>query len=47
MTWSEAECVLSKFADDTRPGEVTEIPNGCVAIWRDFDRLEKWELHEV
>jgi len=30
----EAECILCKFADDTRPEE-------CAAMWRDLHRLEK------
>ncbi|PKU40849.1 rna-directed dna polymerase from mobile element jockey-like [Limosa lapponica baueri] len=36
-----AECILSKFADDSRPGGVTDKPEDGVAIQRDLHRLEK------
>ncbi|GAB0210381.1 mitochondrial enolase superfamily member 1, partial [Grus japonensis] len=35
-----AECTLSKFADDVKPGEVAGSTDGCTAIQRALERLE-------
>ena len=37
-----AECTLSKFAEDTKPGGVSDAPEDCATIQRDLNRLEKW-----
>lgn len=39
---NEAECTFSKFAGETKLGGVHDRPNGCVAIQRDLDSLDKW-----
>ena len=36
------ECILSKFADDTKLGEVADTPEGCAATQQDRNRLESW-----
>ena len=35
------EYILSKFANDTKLGRVSDTPEGHAAIQRDFERLEK------
>ncbi|PKU46706.1 pol- hypothetical protein [Limosa lapponica baueri] len=34
------ECTFSRFADDTKLGELAESPQGCAAIQQELDRLE-------
>ena len=36
-----AECIFSKFAGDTKPGGLTDKPEGGAAIHRDLDSVEK------
>ncbi|KAK4825807.1 hypothetical protein QYF61_002412 [Mycteria americana] len=36
-----AECTLNEFADDTKLRGVAETPEGCAAIQRDLNWLEK------
>ncbi|XP_064901183.1 uncharacterized protein LOC135577216 [Columba livia] len=38
----DTECTLSKFADDTKLGEVADTPKVCAAIQCGLDRLEDW-----
>ncbi|KAK4828861.1 hypothetical protein QYF61_000989 [Mycteria americana] len=35
------ECALSKFLDDTKLGGVADTPDGCAAIQRDLESMEK------
>ncbi|KAK4816876.1 LOW QUALITY PROTEIN: hypothetical protein QYF61_024518 [Mycteria americana] len=39
---SGAECYLRKFTDYIKPGGTADAPDGCGAIQRDLNRLEKW-----
>ena len=36
------ECTLGKLTGDTKLRGAADAPDGCAAIQRDLDRLEKW-----
>ncbi|PKU38795.1 hypothetical protein llap_10901 [Limosa lapponica baueri] len=36
------ECILIKFADDTKLGGLADTPEGCATIQWDLNRLESW-----
>lgn len=36
------ECILNKFAGGARLGGMADALEGCAAIQRDLDRLQKW-----
>lgn len=38
--WTES--TLGKFADNTKLGQVVNVPVGWAAMQRDLDRLENW-----
>ncbi|PKU49342.1 rna-directed dna polymerase from mobile element jockey-like [Limosa lapponica baueri] len=44
---SGSECTLNRFADDTKLGGVTDMPEGCAAFQRYLDRPEKWAFRNL
>jgi len=41
--WASPAGEMSQGGEDgTKLGAVADRPEGCAAVWRDMDRLEKW-----
>ena len=38
----ETESALSKYMHDTKLGGAADTPEGCAAIQKDLDRVERW-----